>query len=302
MTALLTRPAAEVARLLALRQLRDVSEARPGAENPDDPEGLHDFRVSLRRLRSTLRIFRPELKGAVRRRVRRGLRRLARDTNGPRDLQVHAQWVNQQLPGLGPDERDGAKWLVDLLRDRGREQLKPLSRRLRVRFPALRRELARGLSWYRVPVSPEAPATLEPAAGLIARRIEELNQDFLTALDAIHAISDDGRVHQARIAAKRLRYLLEPLVNELDGGESVECLKRFQDILGELHDSQVFSEELETLLQQAGDPTAAPEATPPVHGVVAIQELQRLLQLRGEQAFARLEKERLLAPLGAHGG
>jgi hypothetical protein len=191
---------------------------------------------------------------------------------------------------------------VDLLRERGREQLKPLSRRLRTRFPALRRELSRGLSWYPVPVSLDGPVALEPAGGVIARRIEELNQDFLIALDSIHSISDDGEVHRARIAAKRLRYLLEPLADELDAGESVECLKRFQDILGELHDSHVFSGELQDLLLRAGTLSEADREVPTANGVIAIHELQRLLQLRGEQAFARLEGERLLTPLGAQGG
>ena len=43
--------------------------------------------------------------------------------------------------------------------------------------------------------------------------------------------------HEARIAAKRLRYLLEPAVRYSDRGESlVHKLRRLQNDLGALHD------------------------------------------------------------------
>ena len=47
--------------------------------------------------------------------------------------------------------------------------------------------------------------------------------------------------HEARIAAKRLRYLLEPAVRYSDRGESlVHKLRRLQNDLGALHDVHVF--------------------------------------------------------------
>lgn len=49
---LLDRPAAEAARLLALRMLDAAAAARLRMDNPADPEALHDFRVAIRRLRS----------------------------------------------------------------------------------------------------------------------------------------------------------------------------------------------------------------------------------------------------------
>src|SRR5580765_6278481 len=92
---LLTRPADETARRLALRQLDEVVQARAALEQADDPDALHDFRVALRRLRSCLRSYREQVKPSVGRRLRRRLRRMARTTGASRDLEVQLQWLHR---------------------------------------------------------------------------------------------------------------------------------------------------------------------------------------------------------------
>ena len=48
--------------------------------------------------------------------------------------------------------------------------------------------------------------------------------------------------HAARIAAKRLRYLAEPVAPWIDAARRpVELLKELQDLLGELHDGQLLA-------------------------------------------------------------
>ena len=64
---LLARPAAEATRLIALGYLDDASAAATRLDDPEDEEALHDFRVALRRLRSTLRAYRPQLRESARR-------------------------------------------------------------------------------------------------------------------------------------------------------------------------------------------------------------------------------------------
>ena len=72
---LLTRPAEEAVRRLALVQLERAAEARTQLVEGDRNEALHDFRVALRRLRSLLRSHRSRFsvefpKKALRRRSR----------------------------------------------------------------------------------------------------------------------------------------------------------------------------------------------------------------------------------------
>jgi len=59
-------------------------------------------------------------------------------------------------------------------------------------------------------------------------------------------------VHRARIEAKRLRYLLEPLRgnHHADAGGAVRRLKRLQDVLGELHDGHVLAGETDAALAE----------------------------------------------------
>ncbi|MGH7628492.1 MAG: CHAD domain-containing protein, partial [Gemmatimonadales bacterium] len=129
-SSLLDRPAAEAARLLALRLLDDAAAARLRLGRPDDPEALHDFRVAIRRLRSCLRAWRAVLDEGVSPRVVKRLRRLARATGASRDLEVHLAWVVGQAPHLREYQRPGLAWLEGRLRRRQRRAGERLARAL----------------------------------------------------------------------------------------------------------------------------------------------------------------------------
>jgi CYTH domain-containing protein len=60
-------------------------------------------------------------------------------------------------------------------------------------------------------------------------------------LDRVEDADYQDEAHRARIAAKRLRYLVEPFAAELEGApDVVKRLKRLQDALGEMHDADVL--------------------------------------------------------------
>ena len=82
--ALLEMPAPHAVRVIASGLLDDVVAAHARLDD-DEADALHDLRVALRRLRSWLRAFRPELSDTVRGRTRRKLSALASATNEARD-------------------------------------------------------------------------------------------------------------------------------------------------------------------------------------------------------------------------
>jgi CYTH domain-containing protein len=86
-------------------------------------------------------------------------------------------------------------------------------------------------------------------------------------LEAVRSLRDEDECHEARIAAKRLRYLLEPIGRLIPGAdELVTRLKGLQDVLGDLHDAQVFGAEIETLAASVTPPetpNVERRATPP---------------------------------------
>src|SRR5882724_12182610 len=127
---LLDRPATELALVLARKALDRWSEAHKQLGQADAPGALHAFRVALRRLRSTLRAFRPQLEPLVPRRTRRRLRRLARATGRSRNLQVQREWVLAQLDALSPEARTGAQWLTARLTSSHQEADEQLASRV----------------------------------------------------------------------------------------------------------------------------------------------------------------------------
>jgi CHAD domain-containing protein len=205
-----------------------------------DQEALHDFRVALRRLRSTLRVYRPVVgAGMVPRRWRRRLKRLARATGGARDAEVGLAWLRAQRDHATAAERAACDWLIGVWSARFDNAYEKVRRTLEKEFDPLDAGLRRA---FTVPAPLAATSILAPTAGkLVHDQVTEL----ATTLHRITSVAEWQTIHAARIEAKRLRYLLEPLAGEVAGSKTlVKSLKKFQDDFGELCDRQVLCEEL----------------------------------------------------------
>src|SRR6185369_15551459 len=86
------------------------------------------------------------------------------------------------------------------------------------------------------------------AAEILAAQAAEL-ADHLSRVGGPGA---ETEAHQARIRAKRLRYLLEPFRQEVPAAAPVvQRIKALQDLLGELHDAHVLEHEITRALGQA---------------------------------------------------
>jgi CHAD domain-containing protein len=227
------------ARALVRALLRDAEDALAGLEAGTEAEALHDFRVAVRRLRSAVRALRPSLRGAVRRRHERRLRKIARATSPARDAEVQHAWLAGERPRLPPRAAPAARWLARRLADRRRAGRAEAASALAPRFRELALELAARL---RRPVEPSrrGPRLAEVLAELVQDQEVELER----VLAAVRGPLDVGGAHAARIAAKRLRYSLEPLRGSAraDAEAAVARLKELQDVLGELHDAHVLEE------------------------------------------------------------
>ncbi len=252
---LLERAPEESARLLALAWLDDAAAARPRLDDPADEEALHDFRVAVRRLRSTLRTFKPVLRDAVPRKLRRRLGELADATNPARDAEVQLAWLERAVKQLTPAGRRGAAWLRQ--RVSAREAAARTASRAAVAadFAGLDRALRKRLQVLRLDVD-LSRAERPTFASFVGNRLRELADELESDLGAVSSLADAEPAHRARLAAKRLRYLLEPFRREIDGftaaaGELVGRLKSLQDELGDLHDAQVFAAALADLAANA---------------------------------------------------
>jgi CHAD domain-containing protein/CYTH domain-containing protein len=259
----LALPAAAGVAVVARRLLADVAERRARLAEQPDVEALHDFRVALRRLRSWLRAFRPELDRAVPNKAERRLRRLARESNDSRDGEVQLAWLRDHAGALPPEARPGLEWLVDRLESRKRMADERFRKRLVRDFERARAALDDALASVATragqPGMQAAPEALSlVAASAIRTQLERLRR----RLEAVRGPRDDAQAHRARIAGKRLRYLLEPVADVVaGGGQAVVRLKAMQDAFGELHDASVLVESvadgLTTLAAERGERLAA---------------------------------------------
>jgi CHAD domain-containing protein/CYTH domain-containing protein len=238
---LLPLPAKHAARVLALRLLDEAEAAAERLSATDDPEALHDYRVALRRLRSLLRAHRKVLRGSVPKKASRRLRDVARATGTSRDAEVHLAWLAEQRATLGARRRVGVQWLMDRIEREKEAADAELLRETAKDFDRVKRTLRKTLAVYTTTVRLDAPGEEAPYAELAAALIERHARELAEHLGAVHTAGDDEEAHEARIAGKRLRYLLEPLAEEVDEVKRVvKRLKGLQDLLGELHDTHVF--------------------------------------------------------------
>ncbi len=252
MDSLLARPPEEGARRLALSFLDQAAAAFPRLDDPADTEALHDFRVGLRRLRSGLRAYKEVLAGCVPKKLARRLRRLAAATGPGRDAEVQIEWLRSRGKHLTRNHRAGLAWQLGRLDERMRAAYAELTGHLGARFPDLEKDLRHHLSVYQAEVHLGAggphPTLGTVTAAILRSQLEEL-ADHLTH---VRGAGDVQEAHRARISAKRLRYLLEPIADELpDAPPLVKCLKKLQDLLGELHDAHVQESDLAAAVETA---------------------------------------------------
>ncbi len=227
--------------LVYLTAQRDALIANhPGAWGGDE-DGVHDMRVAVRRLRSTLRTF-------------RGLW----DRRESEELRAELSWLGGQL-GPVRDIQVMAARLAEAVRAEPDELvLGPVAARLAERFAA---DLAADLDELRVAFGSdrfadllrrldalvEGPAVRTVGPRWVARRVRRAVTRADERLDrALTAGADDTALHEARKADKRARYAVE--VRESAVGKPaarlVIRLKELQDQLGAHQDSVVTREVL----------------------------------------------------------
>lgn len=233
---------------LARAYLDDARRAAPGLGARPDPDALHDFRVALRRLRGLLRAYRAPLGPRIPKKLRRRLSTVAGSTGAGRDADVMLTWIAGQMKGLSRSERVGARWLT--ARIKARRDADPGARRLPNRFDRLDRRLRKCLAAEaRTAGSPVGPSF----AGTTARLVTDAAVSLTAALREIRKPEDAEAAHHARLAGKRLRYLLEPVADAAAGAPAlIERLRGLQELLGEFDECEVMLEEIRESVETLG--------------------------------------------------
>ena len=282
----LDRPALDVVARIARRQLRAADQAWQQVETQQHEQALHDFRVALRRLRSTVRAYSTQLDGVLRKKDRRRLQRLADATSQARDAEVQIAHLRTLRTDLGPNDQAVVARLLRALRRRMRDGYRQANRVVSQLYPKTARAVRERLDEA---AASDVDAAFRSVLGLL---ITTHARDLRPLLEQVPAIHDVQALHQARIETKRVRYLLEPIRRSLPGSALlIGRLSRLQDLLGELHDYQVLEQTI------AAPRLAAVERREATGLTRAVRERQRRLYLELVREWLGEKAVVVLAPL-----
>lgn len=216
------------------RSARELKRHLPSAVSGDD-RGVHQARVASRRLREAVPILATGLKGSKAGKARRKIRRLTRALGTVRELDVTLTILDElaRADGVPRSAVEAVRARVIAERDHGRDTM--LKRLDRVNVEKLHRRLGS------VAEALER-STDEAWRGTLAARLLTRARRLSDAIDAAGQMYAPERLHQVRIATKKLRYALEIAagVGVAAVAPRVRALKRVQDLLGRMHDLQVL--------------------------------------------------------------
>jgi CHAD domain-containing protein len=235
-----------------------------------DIEAVHGTRVTTRRLRELLPVL--GFDSGTARKLSRRLKKTTKQLGDVRQFDVLTQIAQE----LGQDARYSAAALRQVTtavesdrvaaRDRLAERL-PFER-----IERLARRLRRAMKRRESHERGHAPGAHGPKRGwmwaLEARAVRRAT-DVRRAIEIAGTVYVPGRLHDARIAVKKLRYAMEVAAEARARreGPDVAVLRAAQDSLGRLHD-------LEVLIERAHDEQA--RLSPP--NVTAWRELDSLVE------------------------
>jgi CHAD domain-containing protein len=245
----------------ARAQLAKLEAADPQVRR-DAPDSVHQMRVTIRRLRSTLKAFPTILDRAGTRQAGAELKWLGAVLGQARDAEVLAGRLQASLADLppelvmgpvparlrarfGPAEADGRAAVLKALDSR--------------RYLALLDQLDELLGHPPLGGQAGQPAAdVLPAA--VSRMRRRVRRRMRRARHAPAGPERDTALHEARKAAKDARYAAEavrPACGQ-DAGRFARRIKALQSVLGDQHDAVVARgtvRELAAAAQQAGEPS-----------------------------------------------
>ncbi|HJR59532.1 MAG TPA: CHAD domain-containing protein [Vicinamibacterales bacterium] len=219
---------------LLQRRARALKRHLPAAVSGSD-RGVHQARVATRRLREAVPVLATGLKHSKFGKARRKIRRLTRALGTVRELDVTTHLLDE-LTQAGTLPRTALEEVrAHVIAERDRRRAVMLERLDEVNTDKLGRRLASVA---------EALEKSEDEAwrGVLTTRLLKRSRRLKEAVEAAGPMYSAERLHEVRIAAKKLRYGLELAA---DSGIKaapplLRPIKRTQDILGRLHDLQVL--------------------------------------------------------------
>ena len=260
----------------------------------DDVEAVHKMRVTTRRLQASLDLLESQLNvRGLKTRLRTWRRALSR----VRNYDVFLELIAKEEPARGRARKEQLQLIKGILQERRvrraakvrqfleRADIDKIAIKLGLLVAAPTEQTAAATpdesSPTERPIARYETGSMNVDEGVVAayaaERLEQRLTEFQALVGQSHPTNDPAELHQLRIAAKRVRYLLEN-VSQMGFGDASKALlwlRTLQDRIGDWHDLEALEEEIITI-------TAAREFTKQ-----HLVESSRMLQ-----AAAHLQKKK----------
>ena len=215
-----------------------------------DPEGVHQMRVALRRLRAAISLFADMLLDPQTGEMKSQFKWITQELGPARELDVFISRVVKPIARGKPNGPGVAGLAKDLQQRREEAFARGCAAIESTRFRNLVLDTARWIEagdWTRNPDDLTRLLREQPVVGAAADELRRRWKKLLKAGAQLDQL-DPQRRHKMRIQAKKLRYASEFFASAFPGKKAVRRRKRFvtaleklQDALGDLNDIAVHA-------------------------------------------------------------
>jgi CHAD domain-containing protein len=226
------------------------------ARSPEDIEGVHQTRVTFRRMRSLLTIFRPAIPKKITAEWGKTMRGLAGRLGKARDLDVFIDEALGDIRGkLSLPGEAGLETLVRQKRDLAYEDVRRMfDSEQYARFKADFTQWIDRRAWEQGEFKEKQRKLLEGNVLPFARKVLDMQERSVLETGAhVHKEAAE-EMHRLRIECKKLRYAAEffmPLFAGMD--EFIGHMKGLQDLLGVMNDVAVMRGLLDEVFERVGE-------------------------------------------------
>jgi putative phosphoesterase len=223
-----------------------------GVIKSDDIEYVHKTRVTSRRLRAAMPLFKECFPRKEYKKWLYEIKKVTQSLGDARDLDVQIVFVVEYIDKLDSGaEETGVDILLNAHKDR-RKSIQPaiICGLEELKTTGVLRDLRKFCEKTVIEPSKtfDSEKVLEKAYWHISFKLD----DFLALENWVHLEKEVLKHHEMRIHAKKLRYTMESFAylykNKL--AEEIEIIKAFQDLLGEMHDCDVWTQHISKFIQE----------------------------------------------------
>lgn len=236
--------------LMIRQRLLALARTLPSAAG-GDVNAIHHARVATRRVRAALPIV---TRGSRRRKLKKSFARLTRGLGGVREVDV-AVLTLDELTSDASVPREGLEQLRAVLQEERQHLYADMTAVVeRVDLDRLQRKTMAAVE--RALEDDREQLNLKRLKSVI-KRAGKRALDLQAAIENAGNIYLADRLHQVRIAVKKLRYVLE-IARELSRSRAsarIRMLKNVQDLLGHMHDLEVLITRIRALQGSNRAPT-----------------------------------------------